>query len=750
MCAIIPTVGAAATDSLVASSSCVQFPHIQPTVPSLLIASSFYIYPLPPLDKPHFERYPTAKSCAVACCGNTPDCFLSFCCLSLTLFFFLSPPQCSSEIMRQTAPPLLQLLLPPLCILILATLFVPVASDDADFGEVEEEAVVEERIPPPCSTGHYYMSPPSEECGGCNNHKYCCPSDQPEECREIEEISGGRCRPCQNPEFGSQGTYCAGRRRERRQLPTSGRYVGNSSQQQHARLHTNKSNARNNYASRKHGSKRAASSSHAQSRARRAPVFADGDSASASPNEAQTAVGRYAATDSDGASLTYSIVSSSDNAASVDHDLFTVASGGVLSFASAPDYETPGCGAENNLNTCVVVIKAGSVDGARAATIKVSVAVQDVNEDLATPTIDGYALINAGAYTGPSVQGGQGCFEFTAGYQCLLAPSEGGPSNDDIVCSFAPLLGGHFDSSYTIQEIFRGRGNEPTQDKCTFVMTCRRSPSSTESTEDPVLGVHFGETYSSTGPYSSSDATGPLGDHQLHFYDQGLLDAKGRLNFDGSQLDFGEGDTAHTCKAVVTPTATELLADVSDTTLADSTFWERLCGSIPGDALFIKVVMGTVVDYFRPYGEGVTFCDMLVSTAKHSWSRDGTAWADLTQDSRNSDQSTDQPLIYGSSTKGWPADYVESNGGNVEDRRLYLSAWGHGFIKEGDASDEQESSPGYGLGGCCSSSYSNTAAEWGRSKILLSNQESARGYGWIASPPLEGRATQSISALSMR
>ena len=107
----------------------------------VLFASSFYIYPLPPLDKPHFERYPTAKSCAVACCGNTPDCFLSFCCLSLTLFFFLSPPQCSSEIMRQTAPPLLQLLLPPLCILILATL--PVASDDADFGE-EEGAVVAE------------------------------------------------------------------------------------------------------------------------------------------------------------------------------------------------------------------------------------------------------------------------------------------------------------------------------------------------------------------------------------------------------------------------------------------------------------------------------------------------------------------------------------------------------------------------------------------------------------------------------
>ena len=40
----------------------------------------------------------------------------------------------------------------------------------------------------------------------------------------------------------------------------------------------------------------------------------------------------------------------------------------------------------------------------------------------------------------------------------------------------------------------------------------------------------------------------------------------------------------------------------------------------------------------------------------------------------------------------------------------------------------------------------------GRSKNPpLSNQESARGHGWIASPSLEGgAATQSLSDLSMR
>ena len=38
----------------------------------------------------------------------------------------------------------------------------------------------------------------------------------------------------------------------------------------------------------------------------------------------------------------------------------------------------------------------------------------------------------------------------------------------------------------------------------------------------------------------------------------------------------------------------------------------------------------------------------------------------------------------------------------------------------------------------------------GQCEIPLSNQESARGHWWIASPPLEGGTTQSISDLSMR
>jgi hypothetical protein len=108
------------------------------------------------------------------------------------------------------------------------------------------------------------------------------------------------------------------------------------------------------------------------------PVFSDGDSASANVAELTTAVGTYTATDADGtATQTYSILAVGANAASVDHDLFAINSAsGVLTFASAPDFETPGCGANNNANVCVVVLSV--TDGANTDTITVTATVTDV------------------------------------------------------------------------------------------------------------------------------------------------------------------------------------------------------------------------------------------------------------------------------------------------------------------------------------------------------------------------------------
>ena len=48
----------------------------------------------------------------------------------------------------------------------------------------------------------------------------------------------------------------------------------------------------------------------------------------------------------------------------------------------------------------------------------------------------------------------------------------------------------------------------------------------------------------------------------------------------------------------------------------DSHFWKNECKKIPEHALFVKIVMGTVIDYFRPTFQN-TFCDMLTNNNKH-------------------------------------------------------------------------------------------------------------------------------------
>jgi hypothetical protein len=123
------------------------------------------------------------------------------------------------------------------------------------------------------------------------------------------------------------------------------------------------------------------------------PEFSAGATATANVAELTTAVGTYAATDADGtATQTYSIVAVGDNGASVDHDLFSIVSGtGALSFAAAPNYEAPGCGAGNNANVCVVVLSVS--DGANTDTITVTATVTDLNE--ATPEFSAGATATA-------------------------------------------------------------------------------------------------------------------------------------------------------------------------------------------------------------------------------------------------------------------------------------------------------------------------------------------------------------------
>ena len=99
-----------------------------------------------------------------------------------------------------------------------------------------------------------------------------------------------------------------------------------------------------------------------------------GSSATFSAAENQTAIGSVTATDADGDSLTYSVSSSEIN----------ISSSGVLSFATAPDYET------KTSYTATVTVSDGTV----STTQDITVNVTDVNDNVA-PTIGSSATFSA-------------------------------------------------------------------------------------------------------------------------------------------------------------------------------------------------------------------------------------------------------------------------------------------------------------------------------------------------------------------
>ena len=103
-----------------------------------------------------------------------------------------------------------------------------------------------------------------------------------------------------------------------------------------------------------------------------APVISSSATFSAAEN--QTSIGSVTATDADGDSLTYSISGSEIN----------ISSSGVLSFATAPDYET------KNSYTATVTVS----DGTASTTQNITVNVTDVNENVA-PTISSSATFSA-------------------------------------------------------------------------------------------------------------------------------------------------------------------------------------------------------------------------------------------------------------------------------------------------------------------------------------------------------------------
>jgi len=103
------------------------------------------------------------------------------------------------------------------------------------------------------------------------------------------------------------------------------------------------------------------------------------------------------------------------------------------------------------------------------------------------------------------------------------------------------------------------------------------------------------------------------------------------------------------------------------------------CHLIPGSVPYLKLVMGAVVDYYRPIA-GKTYCDMLKSNQFHEWSNDAVHWVN--------------PSHYSHHLGGSAAHYPS-------DGRSYLSFWG-----------------GHGnRGGCCHNSYTDPAG-WNKAFSL--------------------------------
>ena len=103
-------------------------------------------------------------------------------------------------------------------------------------------------------------------------------------------------------------------------------------------------------------------------------------SSTQSPDENQTSIVSVSASDPDAnTNLTYSI-------SGTDSSLFSISSSGVLTFKTAPDYETPGDADADNYYQINVVVSDGSLSVTQAITIQ----VQNVADLISGVAVDGY------------------------------------------------------------------------------------------------------------------------------------------------------------------------------------------------------------------------------------------------------------------------------------------------------------------------------------------------------------------------
>lgn len=134
---------------------------------------------------------------------------------------------------------------------------------------------------------------------------------------------------------------------------------------------------------------------------------------------------------------------------------------------------------------------------------------------------------------------------------------------------------------------------------------------------------------------------------------------------------------------VLAPICTPLTS-VAGSFSADKDFWAETCKTIPMTAGFVKVNMGSSLDYFRP-PTGKSYCEMLTTSDQHKWSKDGETWVTPTYDT--------------SGLGGSAADGVDTG-----DARTKVSFWG--------------SSVAANTGGCCYASPTDSTPGFGKAFTL--------------------------------
>ena len=115
--------------------------------------------------------------------------------------------------------------------------------------------------------------------------------------------------------------------------------------------------------------------------------------------ENQTSAFTITATDADGDALTFTIGGN-------DASLFTVSTSGVITFNTAPDFESPSDADGNNVYDLMASVSDGSLNDSKDFTVTVT---NDTSDDVTTEGYDG-TLIGAGPIQGATV-----CIEATAG-----------------------------------------------------------------------------------------------------------------------------------------------------------------------------------------------------------------------------------------------------------------------------------------------------------------------------------------------